>query len=137
MPRIRSQPIPVWRFAKAWHNSGEGASAFRKSRTTKSLPAPCILLICSVDEGLISLTPLNRYYYDGQVNSLFLKLSYLTYFVSKTGATISRMIEIAFLLLSSSVGALNSASSIPRICVCGIASNIARSCVGKMPFGTL
>ncbi len=49
-PRTMSQPTPVWRLLKARHSSGEGSCARRKSSTTKSLPAPCILLKCSVDE---------------------------------------------------------------------------------------
>src|SRR5690606_27328853 len=45
MVRIWSQPTPVRRSASALHSPGAGAGApSRRSSTTKSLPAPCILL---------------------------------------------------------------------------------------------
>src|SRR5690606_17732005 len=43
--RIWSQPTPVWRSASARHSAAEGGgSPPRRSSTTKSLPAPCILV---------------------------------------------------------------------------------------------
>src|SRR5690606_24159905 len=45
MVRIWSQPTPVWRSAMARHSTADGGVASdRRSSTTKSLPAPCILL---------------------------------------------------------------------------------------------
>ena len=45
MVRIWSQPTPVWRSASARHSAASGAGwPPRRSSTTKSLPAPCILL---------------------------------------------------------------------------------------------
>src|SRR5690606_23444806 len=45
MVRIWSQPTPVRRSASARHSAGDGGGPpSRRSSTTKSLPAPCILL---------------------------------------------------------------------------------------------
>src|SRR5690606_33541355 len=45
MVRIWSQPTPRWRSASRRHSTASGAGApSRRSSTTKSLPAPCILL---------------------------------------------------------------------------------------------
>src|SRR5690606_28893860 len=45
MVRIWSQPTPMWRSASRRHSAASGGGApSRRSSTTKSLPAPCILL---------------------------------------------------------------------------------------------
>src|SRR5690606_24936622 len=56
MVRIWSQPTPLWRSPSARLSAASGGGVpSRRSRTTKSLPAPCILLKRSGGRGAVAI----------------------------------------------------------------------------------